>query len=86
MVEDIVDELWPEIEQQVIFELRIKKQKPFISKPRDKKICFLCWPWELLKRWYLYTKFPYNKSIWSMMRTCSWWILLIPNLIPFYAV
>ena len=60
LVEEIVDEIWPEVTQEIILYYRIKTMKPYNELPlsRIQRSCdwLCCWRW--LRNWYLYTMMP----------------------------
>ena len=48
---DAVDEIWPGIEEEVLFKLRLKISNPLATKINEKpeiRCCFL-YPWQWLK-------------------------------------
>ena len=59
IVDDLIDEIWPEVQQEIIFQLRMKTQRPFVeAPPENKPCCCLFYPWFWLRNWYLYTIWP----------------------------
>ena len=60
-VDDAVDEVWPSVEDEVLFKLRLKIDHPFDTTQvnvRPEVPCCLFYPWLWLKAWYLYTVEP----------------------------
>jgi len=60
-VDDAVDEVWPSVEDEVLFKLRLKIDSPYDTSNvniRPKVRCCLMFPWYWLKAWYLYTVEP----------------------------
>lgn len=65
IIDDLFDEVWPGIEEEVLFQLHIKMNEPYHEKVNVKPhlLCFE-YPWFWLRSWYLYTVDPFDRSIW----------------------
>jgi hypothetical protein len=60
-VDDAVDEIWPSVEDEVLFKLRLKIDEPYSypdSNIRPEIRCCCAYPWYWLKAWYLHTVEP----------------------------
>lgn len=61
VIDDVVDEFWPDIEEEIIYFICLKVNKPYTIVPSEKDWClpcFLVWPWKAVRAWYLYTTMP----------------------------
>jgi hypothetical protein len=62
-VDDVFDEVWPGIEEEVLFQLRIKYSEPYSEHVNIKpKLCWAEYPWFWIRSWYLYTTDPCSHS------------------------
>eukprot|EP01016_Furgasonia_blochmanni_P003996 TRINITY_DN11557_c0_g2_i1.p1 TRINITY_DN11557_c0_g2~~TRINITY_DN11557_c0_g2_i1.p1 ORF type:complete len:636 (+),score=95.96 TRINITY_DN11557_c0_g2_i1:66-1973(+) len=85
-VDDMVDELWPEIENEIILSMREEAMKTYVELPPNRDVFCLFYPWVWLRNWYLYTVDPYDFTIWRQMKWFSWWLILAVSLVPYYGV
>eukprot|EP01017_Pseudomicrothorax_dubius_P032822 TRINITY_DN4336_c0_g3_i1.p1 TRINITY_DN4336_c0_g3~~TRINITY_DN4336_c0_g3_i1.p1 ORF type:complete len:351 (-),score=43.27 TRINITY_DN4336_c0_g3_i1:61-1113(-) len=86
MVDDLVDELWPDIEEEALFRLRVAFDKPYVEIPPSRRSCCLFYPFLWFRNWILYTTHPVDKNLYQIMSTISWWLLLILSGTPIYGV
>ncbi|EAR89534.2 transmembrane protein, putative (macronuclear) [Tetrahymena thermophila SB210] len=86
VIHDMVDEIWPSIEESIKDALKPEgyERMPINIVEEKPKINCLLYPWYLLKSWYLYTTTAYNRTIWQKIRRFSWWFILLINLFPLY--
>lgn len=64
LVDDIFDEVWPQIEDEILFQLRLKMSEPYAEKVNVKpKLCCIEYPWFWLKSWYLYSVDPCKRML-----------------------
>lgn len=58
-IDELFDELWPGIEEEILFQLRIKYSEPYSDVVHKKpELCCLQYPWYWIKSWYLYSTDP----------------------------
>ena len=67
-IDNLIDELWPEMEQIILHQLKLKISKPYINKPEKKKVHFCILPIRFLRSWYLYTVNPCKFSLFVNLR------------------
>ena len=86
LIDDFMDEIWPEIEDEVIYVLRFSYDEPkeFIPPEQSRNCCLRTL--RCMRAWYVYTKYPVDLNIWIQLRTFSWWFLLLVTAFPFFAV
>ena len=61
MIEDTVDKYWPDIEDEIIFYLRLKMNEPYRKMARDNEWCYPCplfYPLKAIRAFYLYAILP----------------------------
>ena len=59
LIDDIIDEVWPDFEEEIIYQIDIKLLVPYVpEKPAERKICWLCYPCDCFRGWYLYAILP----------------------------
>lgn len=85
-IADLVDDIWPDVEEEILFNLRMSISKPFFDKPPVPKVFCLCVPFYHFRRWWLYTIDPYDLSTFQRIRTFSWWMIFIIQIFPLYGV
>ena len=65
VIDDAVDDVWPEVEEELIYQMKYKIDsfEPYPVEPFNPNCCsmFCVYP----RAWWNYTRFPYNKSIWQ---------------------
>ena len=94
LVDDFVEELWPELEEEIIYILRFKYDEPPEYDPGRKRYCYekcRCCYYMIevprrLRAWFIYTRHPVDKTIWGQMKTFSWWFLTLLSVIPVFGV
>ena len=61
VIEDLVDEVWPDLEEELVYFISLKMNEPVIPPPSVNdwcSPCFIFWPWKALRAWYLYSTMP----------------------------
>lgn len=59
LVDDVFEEIWPDIQDQVLFQIRLKYADPYATVDfKPPKRCCLLVPWFWLRNWYLYAFIP----------------------------
>ena len=62
MVDDIVDELWPEIQEEILYQLKLRIADPYVENQIPEINNIFLKAWVCLKSWILYTLYPCNKK------------------------
>ena len=59
LVDDIVDDTWPDIEEEILYQIDLKLLVPYISEILgEKSVHWLCYPCNRFKAWYIYSNYP----------------------------
>ena len=65
LIDDVIDELWPELEHEVKVQFHLVADDPYVIIPdkTPKTFCsglaaFFCCPWRCIRNWYLYSTSP----------------------------
>ncbi|CAD8052863.1 unnamed protein product [Paramecium primaurelia] len=87
LIEDVFEEVWPDIKEEILLQIRVKYADPYelVEFPKP-KLCCIEYPWFWFKVWYLYVTQPFDKSIFEQLHWYSWWLVFIVQLIPFYGI
>lgn len=86
MVNEMVDMVWPDIEEELLFQLRMKLSDPQIpvdTKPEYGALCCICLKFRACFR---YNYYPVDKSTWQQFKNFWWWVITLIQLIPYFAV
>lgn len=86
LVDDMVDEFWPDVQEEIFFRLRLITNKPhnlLAEPPKYKWYNFICCKF---RNWFRYTYDPVDRSIWRQMKNPCNWIIWIIASIPFYQI
>ena len=81
----MVNEFWPEVEEEVLIQLEVRMNVPYSEKVNqlpDNLGC--CYPFYWFKYWYLYTIYPFDRTIWRQIKTFSYWLIALVHFFPFY--
>ena len=62
-IDDLVEEIWPDVQEEILFHLRCAIDKPVYEVEERKKGWCLLSPFILFRNWYLYTKNPCNSPL-----------------------
>eukprot|EP01017_Pseudomicrothorax_dubius_P008976 TRINITY_DN12990_c0_g1_i1.p1 TRINITY_DN12990_c0_g1~~TRINITY_DN12990_c0_g1_i1.p1 ORF type:complete len:524 (-),score=100.14 TRINITY_DN12990_c0_g1_i1:34-1605(-) len=84
IIDDLVDEIWPDIEEEVLYRLRLATDQPIVEVPTKEYSCLILCPWYCFRNWVMYYSYPIDLNIYQQTRTFSWWIILLLSLIPVY--
>lgn len=84
---DIIDNLWPDVEEQILFQLRMKLNKPILTydSPPPNNTIFCC-PCLSFRSCFRYNYMPADMSIWARFRTIWYWLIMFIQIIPFYSI
>src|SRR3990167_6894937 len=87
-VDDLVDEFWPDIQNEILYQVRLKTNKPVLEDKGDPAVnaCCCMITYIRFKAWFLYTYDPVDVSIWKSIKSFSWWFLLLIEIFPYYGV
>ena len=85
MIDISVDHLWPEIEEEINYQLTLKISEAYVEIPYKQVFC-LFYPIQFLQNNYLYTNYPYDRTVWRQMKTFSYWFWKIAMAVPFYGI
>jgi hypothetical protein len=87
-VDDLVDEFWPDVQNEILYQVRLKTNQPVLEDKGDPAVdaCCCMVPYIRFKAWFLYTYDPVDASIWKSFKTFSWWLLLLIEIFPYYGV
>ncbi|KAL4455010.1 hypothetical protein ABPG74_006392 [Tetrahymena malaccensis] len=86
IIDDIIDDNWPYIEQEILYRLRMVIDEPIIHKEEDPNSCCLIACFNYLPNKYLYERIPYNRSSWYQFRRLWFWFFMLFEIFPFYGV
>lgn len=67
-MDDSIDAVWPELMDEVKYELMLTLQEPY-TELEDKKVIACLYPFVCWRNWYLYATQPFDRSIWKQMKT-----------------
>lgn len=81
-----VDEFWPDIQDEILFNIKLKTHMPALAEKEAHKTSWYCCCCRNFKAWFLYIYDPVDHSIWYSIKTFSWWLLLIIEIFPYYGV
>ena len=84
--DDLIDEFYPDLREEIMFILRTKISQPYIEFKEPEKLCCLVAAMRGSRAWILYTLDPVDMTIWKRIKTFSFWILQIIQLFPLYGV
>ncbi|CAD8209339.1 unnamed protein product [Paramecium pentaurelia] len=86
LVDDTVDATWPEIVDEVKYQLMLQIGDPYTEIEEKKQTLAFLYPFVWIRNWYLYSNYPFDRSVWRQYKTISYWFWYIVSLIPFYGV
>ena len=68
LCDDAVDDVWPELMDEVKYSLMMVLNDPEITL-EHKEHFFLFMPFTYFRNWYLYSNYPYDRTIWKQFKT-----------------
>ncbi|CAD8101076.1 unnamed protein product [Paramecium primaurelia] len=86
LVDDTVDATWPEIVDEVKYQLMLQMADPYIEIEEKKQTIVCLYPFVWIRNWYLYSNYPYDRSVWKQYKTISYWFWYLVSAIPFYGI
>jgi hypothetical protein len=85
-VDDTVDNFWPDVEDYILFELRLSMHKPVLTPTPRKEYMWLCLPCKRFRDCFRYNYDPVDQAIWTRFKSLWYWVILLISAFPFYAV
>ena len=87
ITKDSIDNLWPDVQEEIIFQLRLRLNEPNLvyNEPAPKRAWYSCCC-EYVRAWFRYTYMPADRSIWYRLKTFGFWLFTVIQIMPFYAV
>ena len=86
MVDDMVDVIWPDIEDEIMFNLRLNMSQPVLEEYPKPVYSWWCCCCQNFRACFRYNYYPVDKSIWGQFRNFWYWVILLIQMIPFFAV
>ncbi|KAL4439601.1 hypothetical protein ABPG74_004003 [Tetrahymena malaccensis] len=84
-MDDIVEENWPILEEEVQYQLRIRTDVPFVEVKKPDVSCF-CWPCWKIRSLFQYSLMPYDKSLGQKLRNPIFILGFLAMLCPIYGI
>lgn len=86
IIDDLVDTIWPDIEEEILFQLRMKMMKPYIKPEEPPTYSWFCCCCLKFRACFRYNYYPVDKSFWQQLRNFWWWCITLITMIPYFAV
>lgn len=86
LIDDTVDNFWPDLEDYILFEFRLSMNKPVLKETPRKTYLGICIPCGRLRDCFRYQYDPVDKVIWNRIKTFWFWVFKLISSFPFYAV
>ncbi|KAL4446868.1 hypothetical protein ABPG74_014840 [Tetrahymena malaccensis] len=84
-VEEVVEENWPVLEEEVQYQLRIRTDYPYSNQVIPNLPWYKWIPWKI-RSTIQYSVMPHNKTLGQSIKNPLWLIQTIASLCPFYGV
>jgi len=90
ITEDMVDDIWPDVQEEILFHFRLQLNKPVLTyeepPPRNTCCTICCFPCCAFRKCFVYNYQPVDRSFWKQIKTFWYWVIMFIQIIPFYAV
>lgn len=86
LIDDLVDEFWPDVEDEVLFQLRLKLNQPALLTPPKPEYSMYCWCCLKFRGWFRYNYDPVDRSIWRQFKNVWYWVFFLIEAIPYFAI
>ena len=83
---DLIDEFFPDIKEEVMYSLRMGVNKPYLEIADPEEGCCLFKPLYWFRAWVLHTLDPVDLTIWQRIKTVSFWFWQMVQMFPLYGV
>ena len=85
-IDDTVDNFWPDLEEYILFEFRMSMNKPVLNPTERKSYPCICLPCGRFRDCFRYNYDPVDQVIWTRIKSFWFWVILLVESFPFYAV
>lgn len=85
-IDDLVDTIWPDIEEEILFQLRMNLSQPVLEIKEPPKYTAWCCCCLRFRACFRYNYYPVDRSSWQQYRNFWWWCITLITMIPYFAV
>ena len=86
MVNELVDMVWPDIEEEILFQLRMQLSAPEIPPDVPPKFTWYCCLCKRFRACFRYNYYPVDRTSWQQFKNFWYWVIVLIQLIPYFAV
>lgn len=86
IIDHSIDEIWPDIEQEILFQLRIYSGQVYLPEPEAKNFSGLFCLFYYFRAWFRYNFDPVDISFWKKLKRFSFYFLHGIEYFPFLGV
>lgn len=86
LIDDLVDNIWPDVEEEILYQLRMKLSQPYLKPEEPPKYGWFCCCCLKFRACFRYNYYPVDRSSWRQYRNFWWWCITLITMIPYFAV
>lgn len=86
LTSETIDNIWPDIEDEIMFQFRLQLNKPIVANPPPPPPSWFCCCCIHFRACFRYNYMPIDMSIWKRIKTFGYWIIMAFQIFPFYSV